>query len=149
MTATAAGQSKVTYTSANVDWEQFHRQFDAALARTRAQLGRDYPMYIGGEAVPSGGPPIVDTSPIDTHVMLGRFATATPDQVGRAVAAARDAQRDWARRPWRERVALLRKAAALIRERKFELAAIMCLEVGKGEGSSGLRFDRLEPRGSS
>ena len=131
MTATAAGQSKVTYTSANVDWEQFHRQFDAALARTRAQLGRDYPMYIGGEAVPSGGPPIVGTSPIDTHVMLGRFATATPDQVGRAVAAARDAQRDWARRPWRERVALLRKAAALIRERKFELAAIMCLEVGK------------------
>src|SRR2546426_2142901 len=131
MTATAPNQSKVTYTSANVDWEAFHRHFDDALARIRAQLGRDYPLYIGREAVPSGGPPIVDASPIDTSVMLGRFATATPEQVGRAVAAAQTAQRDWAHRPWRERVATLRKAASLIRERKFALAAIMALEVGK------------------
>src|SRR5439155_39398 len=99
--------------------------------RIRAQLGRDYPLYIGREAVPSGGPPIVDASPIDTGVMLGRFATATPEQVGRAVTAARAAQRDWARRPWRDRLAILRRAASLIRERKFELAAIMALEVGK------------------
>src|SRR3989441_11275712 len=63
--------------------------------------------------------------------MLGRFATATPEQVGRAVAAARAVQRDWARRPWRDRLAILRRAASLIRERKFELAAIMALEVGK------------------
>ncbi len=131
MTATAPQQSKVTYTSANVDWELFHRQFDDALTRVRAQLGRDYPLYIGRDAVPSGGPPIVDASPIDTSVMLGRFATATPEQVGRAVAAAKGAQREWAHRPWRERVATLRKAASLIRERKFELAAIMALEVGK------------------
>src|SRR2546425_3236082 len=131
MTATAPQQSKVTYTSANVDWELFHRQFDEALARVRAQLGRDYPLYIGRDAVPSGGPPIVDASPIDTSVMLGRFATATPEQVGRAVAAAKGAQREWAHRPWRERVATLRKAASVIRERKFELAAIMALEVGK------------------
>src|SRR5881227_3063416 len=131
MTATAPQQSKVTYTSANVDWELFHRQFDDALARVRAQLGRDYPLYIGRDAVASGGPPIVDRSPIDTSTTLGRFATATPEQVGRAVAAAKTAQRDWAHRSWRERVATLRQAAGLIRERKFELAAIMALEVGK------------------
>ena len=35
MTATAPQPSKVTYTSANVDWELFHRQFDEALARDR------------------------------------------------------------------------------------------------------------------
>jgi len=131
MTATAPNQSKVTYTSANVDWELFHRQFDDALARVRAQLGRDYPLYIGRDAVESGGPPIVDRSPIDTSTTLGRFATATPEQVGRAVAAAKAAQRDWAHRSWRERVATLRQAAGRIRERKFELAAIMALEVGK------------------
>src|SRR5213593_1712569 len=131
MTATAPKQSKVTYTSANVDWELFHRQFDDALARIRAQLGRDYPLYIGRDAVASGGPPIVDLSPIDTSTTLGRFATATSEQVGRAVAVAKAAQRDWAHRSWRERVTTLRKAAGLIRERKFELAAIMSLEVGK------------------
>src|SRR6266498_1904914 len=131
MTATAAAQSKVTYTSANVDWESFHRQFDEALARVRAQLDRDYPLYIAGEAVPSGAAPILDTSPIDTSVRLGRFAAATAEHVDRAVAEAHAAQRVWGHLPWRERVATLRRAAGLIRERKFELAAIMALEVGK------------------
>src|SRR5439155_25761907 len=100
MTATIPTTSKITYTTANVDWDAFHRQFDDALARIRAQLGRDYPLYIGRQAVPSGGPPIVDDSPIDTGVMLGRSATATPEQGGRAVTAARGAPRGWAPRPW-------------------------------------------------
>ncbi|HEV8399212.1 MAG TPA: aldehyde dehydrogenase family protein [Gemmatimonadales bacterium] len=131
MTTSAPAPSKITYTSANVDWERFHGQFDAALARVRSQLGRDYPLYIAGEAVTSTAAPIVDTSPIDTRVVLGNFATATAAHVDRAVAAARAATAPWARRDWRERVALLRRAAVLIRERKFELAAVMSLEVGK------------------
>src|SRR5690349_14637961 len=131
MTTTAPSAAKVTYTSADVDWESFHRQFDEALARVRGQLGRNYPLHIGKEAIASGGPPLLVISPIDTSVMLGRFATATPEQVGRAVAAAKAAQRPWAHLPWNERVSILRRAAALIRDRKFELAAIMSLEVGK------------------
>ena len=131
MTATAAARSKVTYTSANVDWDLFHRQCDAALTRVRAQLCRDYPLYIAGEAVASSAAPIVDTSPSDTGVVLGRFAAATAAHVDRAVAAARAAQPAWGRLPWPARVATLRRAAGLIRERKFELAAIMSLEVGK------------------
>jgi 1-pyrroline-5-carboxylate dehydrogenase len=131
MTATAPAPSKVTYTSANVDWELFHRQFDAALARVRAGLGGDYPLYVGGEAVLAAGPPIVDTSPSDTGLVLGRFAGATAPEVDRAVAAARWAQRAWAHRGWPERVATLRAAAGLIRQRKFELAALMSVEVGK------------------
>jgi 1-pyrroline-5-carboxylate dehydrogenase len=131
MTVTAPQQSKVTYTSADVDWELFHRQFDDGLARARGQLGRDYPLYVGGDAATSAAPPIVATSPIDTSLVLGRFASATPEHVQRAVAAARQAQRAWAGMPWRERVATLRRAAGLVRERKFELAAIMSLEVGK------------------
>ncbi len=131
MTAAAPSQSKVTYTTANVDWEQFHRQFDEALRGVRAQLGRDYPLYIAGEGVTSAGRPIVAVSPIDRDIALGRFATATVTEVDRAVAAARAAQRGWAHLPWRARVATLRTAASLIRERKFELAATMGLEVGK------------------
>ena len=92
MTATAPTPSKITYTSANVDWELFHRQFDEALARVRSRLGRDYPLYIAGEAVTSSAKPIADTSPIDTSVVLGSFATATAPHVDRAVAAARGAQ---------------------------------------------------------
>jgi len=131
MTTIAPAQSKITYTSASVDWELFHRQFDEALTHARGQLGREYPLYIAGEAVPSPAPAIIDRSPIDTAFVLGRFAAATPAQVDRAVSAARAAQPAWAHRGWRERVAILRRAAGLVRERKFELAAIMSLEVGK------------------
>ncbi len=131
MTTTTATPSKVTYTSANVDWELFHRQFDDALARVRGQLDRDYPLYIGGEGAASATPPLVHTSPIDTSVVLGRFASATAEHVHRAVTAAKRAQHGWGRTPWRERVAVLSRAAGLIRERKFDLAAIMSLEVGK------------------
>ena len=131
MSATARAQSKITYTSANVDWEAFHREFDAALDHVRGQLGREYQLYIAGEAVTSTANIIVDRSPIDTRVVLGRFAVATGDHVDQAVGAARAAQAAWARRDWRERVAIVRRAAELIRERKYELAAIMSLEVGK------------------
>jgi 1-pyrroline-5-carboxylate dehydrogenase len=123
--------TKITYTSVNVDLEAFHRDFDAALARVRAAAGRDHPMFIGGKPLTTAGAPLVDVTPIDTGIVLGRFAAAQPAEVDRAVTAARGAQPTWARTPWPERVTLLRRAAGLIRERKFDLAALMSLEVGK------------------
>src|SRR2546429_8111113 len=110
MTATVPTPSKITYTSANVDWESFHRQFDAALVRIRAQLGRDYPLYMGRDAVASGGPPLVHVSPFDPGTLHGRFATATPEQGGRAVAAPKAAHPGRASRAGRHRGPVLRKA---------------------------------------
>ncbi len=123
--------TKITYTSTNVDLEVFHHAFDAALAGVRAAAGGEHPNIIGGEPVMSPGAPLVDVTPIDTSVVLGHFAAARTAEVDRAVTAARAAQPDWARTPWRRRVDTLRRAAALIRERKFALAALMSLEVGK------------------
>ncbi|MBA3346239.1 MAG: aldehyde dehydrogenase family protein [Gemmatimonadales bacterium] len=127
MTASA----KITYTSASGDLEEFHRAFDVALETIRSAAGRRYPCYIGGEAVETAAEPVESRSPIDTSLVLGRFAAAGAAEVDRAVAAARGARQDWARLPWRERLALLRRAAELVRERKYELAALMSLEVGK------------------
>ena len=123
--------TKITYTSTDVDLDVFHREFDAALADVRAAAGGEHPNIIGGEPVTAPGAPLVDVTPIDTSVVLGRFAAARPAEVDRAVTAARAAQPDWARTPWRRRVETLRRAGALIRERKFALAALMSLEVGK------------------
>lgn len=128
-----AVQQKVTYTSTNVDLGAFHAAFDSALGKIRANLGRSYPLYINGKEAKGtdGGAPIIDTSPIDTSLVLGRFEAAGPAQIDEAVTTARAAQKGWARLPWRERLVVMRKAAALIRERKFDLAATMSLEVGK------------------
>ena len=123
--------TKITYTSVNADLDAFHRDFDTALGRVRAAAGEDHPLFIGGEPVVTAGAPLVDVTPIDTGVVLARFAAAQPAQVDRAVVAAKAAHHMWARTPWRDRVAVLRRAARLIRERKFDLAALMSIEVGK------------------
>jgi 1-pyrroline-5-carboxylate dehydrogenase len=123
--------AKITYTSASGDLEEFHRRFDAALADVRQQSGGAHPFFIDGQPVETRAQPLVDRSPVDTRLVLGRFAAAAATHVDAAVVAARRAQRGWAARPWGERVSLLRRAAGLIRERKYELAALMSLEVGK------------------
>jgi 1-pyrroline-5-carboxylate dehydrogenase len=123
--------TKITYTSADVDLDTFHAAFDSALGALRGSLGREYSSWIGGTAVAGNGRPLVDVTPIDTRIVLGRFAAAGTTDIDRAVQAAHTAQRGWARTPWPDRVATLRRAAALIRERKFDLAALMSLEVGK------------------
>jgi 1-pyrroline-5-carboxylate dehydrogenase len=130
MTSTAS-PSKITYTSTNVDLDAFHAQFDDAVARARGAAGKHYPLYIDGRAVPTSAERLTDTSPIDTSIVLGTFDTARAAEIDVAVTAARRAQTDWGRRPFGERVAIMRRAAALIRERKFDLAAVMALEVGK------------------
>lgn len=123
--------TKITYTSTAGDLDDFHRLFDEALGRVRAAAGASYPNMIGGEPIAGAGEPLDDRSPIDTSLLLGRFAAAGPAEVDLAVRRAKEAQRAWGRRPWRERVAVLRRAAELIRQRKYDLAALMALEVGK------------------
>lgn len=128
---TAATLPKITYTSTNVDLDQFHTLFDEAIVRVRGASGKEYPLYIDGKAVRTTAEQIVDTSPIDTSRVLGTFHTARPEQIDLAVRAARTAAKGWVALDAGGRIAMLRRAAELIRERKFELAAIMSVEVGK------------------
>ena len=123
--------TKITYTSTSGDLEEFHHRFDAALDGVRRDSGKRHPFYIDGRPVETGDEPLVDRSPIDTTLLLGRFSAAAVRDVDAAVGAARRAQRGWAGLPWRERVSVLRRAGSIIRERKYELAALMSLEVGK------------------
>ena len=85
---------------------------------------------IGGQEVRSSSE-FEDRSPIDTRILLGRFQSASREQVRDAIAAARLAFPAWSARPWSERVALLKKVADAIRARRWELAALMGYEAGK------------------
>ena len=127
---------KITYTTTDVDLGAFHGAFDEALARLRSSCGGHHALYIAGEAVEPHREPLTDVSPIDTRLVLGHFAAATPVHVDQAVTAARVAQRAWARLPWQARVETMRRAAGLIRDRKYDLAALMSLEVGKSRFES-------------
>ena len=55
----------------------------------------------------------------------------TPEQAAAAVAQAHAAWRTWRKTPFASRAALMKKAAAILRERKDQLAKLMALEMGK------------------
>ncbi|MDE3194841.1 MAG: aldehyde dehydrogenase family protein [Acidobacteriota bacterium] len=69
-------------------------------------------------------------SAIDGAV-IGDVAEASPDDVAAAVGRAQHAWLDWRMVPAPERGHLVRGIAALVRERKSELAAVIAREVGK------------------
>jgi 1-pyrroline-5-carboxylate dehydrogenase len=87
-------------------------------------------LVIGGRDVRAAGE-FEDRSPIDSRILLGTFQRASRDDVREAVAAAKAAYPAWSARPWRDRVALVTKAADRIRDRRFELSALMGYEAGK------------------
>jgi len=132
MTATASPKDfKITYTSSNADMTSFHRLFDEALTEARGKFGTLRPLHIDEKAIEVSDKPLEVRSPINSDWLLGKFSRASLAHADQAMKAAKRAQADWGLRPWQERVAILRKAAALIRERKFSIAAVMSLEVGK------------------
>jgi 1-pyrroline-5-carboxylate dehydrogenase len=127
----ASKKMKVTYTTSAKDMDQIHKAFDKGLKKVRSQCGKSYPLYIKGKEVRSDAPPIVDISPINTDLILGRFASANELHVARAIESAYEARRKWEKLGWKKRVKIMRKAAKLVRRDKYELAACMSLEVGK------------------
>jgi 1-pyrroline-5-carboxylate dehydrogenase len=126
---------RLTYSTMFDPPAELHERFDASLARVRAQLGREYPQWIAG-APRAGRSHFEVRSPIDRDWLIGRFARGSAQDAADAVTAAVHAQRGWAATPWRERVRLLRRVAALIEERVYDISAAVALEVGKNRMES-------------
>ncbi|GAB4180505.1 MAG: L-glutamate gamma-semialdehyde dehydrogenase [Rhodocyclaceae bacterium] len=124
------GGFKLTYATMFDPPPELHAKFDAAAARARTRLGAEHALYIDGADVLCARK-FERRSPIHRDWTIGVFQDAGEDAVGRAVAAARRAFPEWAGLPWRDRVKLMRRAAQLIEERVFDIAAALALEVGK------------------
>jgi 1-pyrroline-5-carboxylate dehydrogenase len=127
--------AKVTYISLSADDPALDAAFEAAIADVRAALGRNYPLHVAGATRP-GAAPIESRSPTDKRVVVARVATATAADVNDAVAAARAAFPRWSAVPWQERAAILDRAAEIVRQRRFELAAWLIFEMGKNRVES-------------
>jgi 1-pyrroline-5-carboxylate dehydrogenase len=121
---------RVTYATLSADNEELHAAYEEGVRTARSWLGQTIPAYVNGQAR-SDGPTFELFSPNDSSLKLATVHEATQRDVDDAVAAARAAAPAWAGTPWRERVALLRRAADVISDRSNELAALMSIEVGK------------------
>jgi 1-pyrroline-5-carboxylate dehydrogenase len=126
----APGGFKLTYATMFDPPASMHEKFDKALAAVKANLGRDYSMWIGGKER-QAAERFEDRSPINSKWVLGTFQKGTAKDVADALAAARTAFPTWSGMKWQERVRLLRRVVAQIEKRVYELAAAVALEVGK------------------
>jgi len=104
--------------------------YEAALTEVRGRLGADYPLTIGGETVETGTW-IESHNPGLATEIIGRSAAGGPAEIDRALAAAWEAFRPWSALSMDERIGLVRRLAAVMRQRRFELAAWMTFEAGK------------------
>ncbi len=121
---------RVTYATLTAENDDLHAAYDEGIAGARELLGEEHPFYIDGRPRRGGGTQEV-LSPIDRDIVIGRFAQATGEDVDEAVEDARAFASSWAGTTWPERIAILRRAADLISERRNVLAAAMAFEVGK------------------
>ena len=101
-----------------------------AIAKVQSELGREYPLVIGGERLQTEGK-LESINPAKRTELVGRFQKATKELANRAVETAHKTFQTWKSTSAAERANLLFRMAALLRERKHEMSAWMIHEVGK------------------
>ena len=132
---------------ANFDDPAVAAKMQQALDHVRSQLGRDYPLIIGGEKVTTPTK-ISSIDPSNPDQVVGRVSAGKQEHAEQAMQAALKAFESWRKVPAEERASVLFKAARAIREKKFEYAAWMVFEVGKSwaeaDGDVAETIDFLE-----
>ena len=128
--------------------DEFHRAYEDALDAVEGRLGETHPLVIDGDAAWTDDRFTV-TSPGDRDRVIGEFAAGDATDVDRAVDAATERFDAWRSTTVADRVEPFRRAAEIVRDRKYELAATLTLEAGKNrteamagvdEGIDFLRF---------
>jgi 1-pyrroline-5-carboxylate dehydrogenase len=102
----------------------------AALAKVRAELGREYPILIGSERIVVGEK-FKSYNPSRSSEVVGVFQKGNAPLANKAMDVALAKFGEWKNVPAAKRVEYLFKIAKLMRKRRFELNAIEILEVGK------------------
>jgi predicted delta-1-pyrroline-5-carboxylate dehydrogenase group 2 len=98
------------------------RQMVSALRQARSQLGREIPLVIGGREQ-WREERIVSVNPAVPDEVIGSVSRASIADADTAVGSLRSSRED--------RIFVLERAAEIIADRRFELAALIILEAGK------------------
>jgi RHH-type proline utilization regulon transcriptional repressor/proline dehydrogenase/delta 1-pyrroline-5-carboxylate dehydrogenase len=104
--------------------------FGAAITEVSKNLGRTYPLFIGGREITTGNR-VDSVNPARPDQIIGRVCQAGRKEITDAISAAQDAFQTWRDTPPQKRAACFINAAQIARERIYELAAWQVLEAGK------------------
>jgi 1-pyrroline-5-carboxylate dehydrogenase len=106
------------------------KAMEQALEKVKGELGREYPLLIGGEEVRTPDK-IKSVNPSHPDQIVGVFQKGTVELANKAVEAAFAAFDKWKRVPAADRAECLFRAADILRKRRLELNAWLIYEVGK------------------
>ncbi len=110
--------------------EAARQAMERALAEVKDQFGRLYPLVIGKDNVTTEAT-IDSVNPSHLGAIVGRCGRASIAHAQQAIAQARSAFTAWRDTDAQERADYLFRAAAVMRRRRFELAAWEVYECGK------------------
>jgi len=109
---------------------------------------REIPLFIDGQPVHSESAEWRDVINPATQEVVARVPFATVDEVNRAVASAKEAFKSWRKVSLAQRMRIMLKFQALVREHTSELAALITEEHGKtlpdAEGEVGRGLEVIE-----
>ncbi|MEO0249397.1 MAG: aldehyde dehydrogenase family protein, partial [candidate division WOR-3 bacterium] len=97
-----------------------------AIARVRADAGKEYPLIIGGERI-TANEKFQSINPSKKDEVLGVFQKGTPELTAKAVETAAKAFESWKRTKPETRAVVLQRAAEIMKRRRHELSATMVL----------------------
>ncbi len=114
------------------DWSKpaLRKKQSAAVAALQASLGKEYPIVIGGERL-SMPEKFSSINPSRATEVVAVFQKGDAATASRAIETAVAVFGQWKETSAQTRAALLFRAAALMRKKRFDLNATMILEVGK------------------
>ena len=106
-------------------------EFAQTLNRIRRKFGDTYPLWIAGKEVETRSK-LASVNPAAPQEIVGKVSVAGEKEAERALLAAAKFQPEWRQTPAHKRAEILFAAAAIMRGRRFELAAWEVFEAGKG-----------------
>lgn len=118
-----------TFLDANQEY-RFHKLYDNAVNFVSSEFGKTYPILINGKRI-STSRTMIRRSPTDRRLTLGYIMKGNSTHAKNAIKAANLAFEKWSMMDYRKRVNLFRKIGAIMKKRKFELAAWLTFENGK------------------
>ena len=114
----------------NFSEERPRRKMEEALARVSQEMGRTYPLVIGGQKLETQHK-TTSYNPAHIGQVVGNVCDGSSEMAERAVRAATEAFPAWSRLPFDVRARYLVKAAAIMRRRIYEFSAWMVVESSK------------------
>ncbi len=107
--------------------------YDAALKKAEAELGKAYPVVIGGEKIMTDRK-IASINPANKKQIIGSVSQADIPLAEKAIQTAAATFETWKRTDPNERARYLFRAAAILRRLRHEFSALMTLEAEVKQG---------------